>query len=124
MGNPTIDIEIQDNQTSFLPGQTLTGTVRWMCSEPPKKAALQLIWFTQGKGDEDVGLAEEVKFENPYGSDEHPFAFQLPAGPYSFSGRLITLAWALELQVDKEVIRKEIILSPSGEEVSLKKSRP
>ncbi len=119
MANSTIDIEIRENQTSFLPGQTLAGTVRWMCSEAPKKASLQLIWFTEGKGDEDVGLAEAVKFENPYASGERPFEFQLPTGPYSFSGRLISLTWALELQVDKEVARKEIILSPSGSEIML-----
>ena len=119
MGNSTIDIEITDNQTLFLPGQILSGNLRWLCSEPPKKASLQLIWFTEGKGDEDVGLAEEMKFENPYASDERPFEFQLPVGPYSFSGRLISLTWALELQVDEEVIRKEIILSPSGNEIML-----
>ena len=99
MGNSTIDIEITDNRTSFLPGQTLSGHVRWYCSEPPKKASLQLIWFTEGKGDEDVGLAEEVKFENLYASDEQSFEFLLPAGPYSFSGRLISLTWRRRLRL-------------------------
>ena len=119
MDKSTIDIEIKDGQTSILPGQTLSGNARWLCLESPKKVSLQLIWFTEGKGDEDVGLAEEMKFENPYASDERPFEFQLPVGPYSFSGRLISLTWALELQVDEEVIRKEIILSPSGNEIML-----
>ncbi len=119
MGNSTIDIEITDKQTSFLPGQTISGNVRWLCSDPPKKASLQLIWYTEGKGDEDVGLADKIKFENLYASDEKPFEFQLPIGPYSFSGRLISLTWALELQVDKEVIRKEIVLSPNGNEIML-----
>jgi hypothetical protein len=81
MGNSTIDIEIKDGRTSFFPGPTLGGHTRWLCSEPPKKASLQLIWFTEGKGDEDVGLAEEIRFKNPYASDERPFEFQLPAVP-------------------------------------------
>ena len=119
MGNSTIDIEIKDGRTSFLPGQTLGGHTRWLCSEPPKKASLQLIWFTEGKGDEDVGLVEEIRFKNPYASDERPFEFQLPGGPYSFSGKLISLTWALELQVDNECVRKEIVLSPSGNEIML-----
>ncbi|MEN8126424.1 MAG: hypothetical protein ABFR90_01325 [Planctomycetota bacterium] len=120
MNNVTFEIETQNDQTSFLPGQTLSGTVRWMCSELPDDASLHLIWYTEGRGDEDVGLAEKCEFENPQISDEHPFRFQLPAGPYSFSGSLISLIWALELKVDKEVVRKEIVLSPGEKEITLR----
>lgn len=119
MKNLTIDIEIEENQTSFLPEQSVRGNVCWLCSELPQKACLQLLWYTQGKGDEDVGLVEKLKFERPCASDNRPFEFQLPTGPYSFSGRLISLIWALELQVDKELTRTEIVLSPSGKEILL-----
>ena len=119
MDNLSIDIEIENNQASFLPGGVLSGSVRWLCSELPNNASAHLIWYTEGKGDEDVGLVEKSEFENPRMSDERQFEFRLPAGPYSFSGKLISLIWALELQVGKEVIRKEIVLSPSGEEINL-----
>ena len=45
----------------------------------------------------------------------------LPAGPYSFSGRLISLIWALELVAEpgNHVARVEITLGPDGQEVVL-----
>lgn len=119
MNNVTVDIELQNDRASCLPGQTLNGTVRWQCSQKPEEASLHLIWYTEGRGTEDVGLVEERRFENPQPANEGAFEFQLPAGPYSFSGSLISLIWALELKVDDEVLRKEITLSPSGEEIKL-----
>lgn len=119
MDNVTIDIEIEDNQTSFSPGQTVSGTVCWLCLEPPKKASLVLFWYTEGKGDEDLGIVEKVKFDSPQASDNRRFEFQLPVGPYSFSGRLISLTWALELEVDKECTRKDLVVSPGKTEILL-----
>lgn len=54
------------------------------------------------------------------------FRFQLPEAPYSFSGKLISLAWALELIAypSKEVVRREIVLAPGGSEVRLESVQP
>ena len=47
--------------------------------------------------------------------------FRLPAGPYSFEGKLITLAWALEAVIAGAVLgRLEITVSPTGEPVRLR----
>jgi len=113
-------IQIEDEQTAFLPEQTVRGQVRWSRPVPPKKASLQLFWYTQGKGDEDTGLVEKIRFEAPQAIDKQRFEFQLPVGPYSFSGRLISLTWALELHVDKEFLRRELVVSPHGSEILLK----
>jgi hypothetical protein len=52
---------------------------------------------------------------------EQRVSLRAPSGPYSFSGRLISLLWALEAVAEPggEVARREIVLSPSGEEVRL-----
>jgi len=120
MNQITIDIQFDNDRNTFLPGQIMSGEVRWLCVEPPKKASLQLLWYTEGKSDEDVGLVEKNEFDNPQLSDIRNFEFHLPVGPYSFSGKLISLTWALELQVDKECLRKEFTLSPTGKEILLK----
>jgi hypothetical protein len=45
----------------------------------------------------------------------------LPAGPYSFSGQLVSLVWALELvaSASKTVVRREIEVGPDRREVRL-----
>jgi hypothetical protein len=47
----------------------------------------------------------------------------LPEGPYSFSGQLITLSWALWLipKKSKESGKFPIVISPTGEEINLLK---
>lgn len=112
-------IDIEQMQTAFLPGQRISGTASWMSPKTPKRAALRLIWFTQGRGTEDAGIIDSREFDLPQATDERPFEFCLPVGPYSFSGSLISLTWALELEVDRECERTEIIVSPTGEEIRL-----
>jgi hypothetical protein len=53
--------------------------------------------------------------------DARSFRFRLPESPYSFSGKLISLTWALELVAEpsKELARQEITLAPGGEAVRL-----
>jgi hypothetical protein len=57
---------------------------------------VRLFWYTQGKGTRDVEVVDSLRVDNPEPSGHTRFSFQLPAGPYSFSGRLITLDWAIE----------------------------
>ncbi|UCE50589.1 MAG: hypothetical protein JSW47_10580 [Phycisphaerales bacterium] len=82
---------------------------------------LRLLWYTQGKGDEDAGLAETMTFEPQGLADQRSFRFTLPDGPYSFCGSLISLTWALELSAWPGDVceRKEITVTPTGQEVLL-----
>ena len=117
----TLRIETNQGQTSFRPGDSLTGLAQWRLDRYPKQVELRLFWYTEGKGDQDVEVVEALAFDQPQFDDEREFAFSLPQQPYSFSGKLISLLWALELVVDNgaEVERLDITLSPTGEEVLL-----
>ncbi len=117
-----LELQIDPSQKNVSPGQNLEGQASWVCEEPPKKATIRLIWYTEGKGTEDVGVAGEAEFENPQVSDQQRFSFTLPVGPYSFSGIMISLIWAVELVVDKNCTREVITVSPSGEEIRLHRS--
>ena len=114
-----LQIEIEGGQQAFMPGETIRGRVQWQMNNDPRKAILRIFWFTQGKGTEDSCLHEEIKFENPGPVEEHAFEFVLPVGPYSFSGRLISLIWMVELEVDKKYARQDVVLSPTGQEIKL-----
>ena len=49
----------------------------------------------------------------------HGFRFELPPGPYSYSGRMFTIRWALELLVDPAGVRRlPITVSPTLSELA------
>jgi hypothetical protein len=66
-------------------------------------------------------VAQSLKTIPKAASGEKPFRFRLPHEPFSFSGRLITLTWALEAIVSgaQETALVEIVSSPSLCEVAL-----
>jgi len=118
---PTLTIQLEPDKTAFRPGDRAAGTVSWQLEDQPKQVELRLLWYTQGKGDEDAGLVETMTFAQPGQADRRSFHFTLPAAPYSFSGSLISLTWALELstQPGDQCERREITMTPTGHEILL-----
>ena len=116
-----LQIQLQANEARFHPGDILQGTVSWNFPQASRALELRLFWFTQGKGTPDSGVVEKLRFDRPVPIATHPFQFTLPQGPYSFSGQLISLTWALELvsEPGKEVARQEIVIAPEGKEIEL-----
>ena len=111
----SLDIEIENGRTVFRPGEEILGRVKWEFGESPAKLELSLFWRTQGKGSQDVGVIQTITFDNPGGFDKRDFRLRVPDGPYSFSGKLISIIWALELVEPakaKDYIRKEILYLP------------
>ena len=116
-----LEIRTRDDRTEFLPGEELTGYVTWMLDKLPGKVELRLFWRTEGKGTKDVNIVDKIIFDNARQQERRDFRFQLPNGPYSFSGRLISLIWALELVLGAAwgTERLEIIISPTKSEITL-----
>ena len=117
-----IQIETTDGVTSFQPGDTVEGKAFWRLDDPPPTSVeLRLFWYTEGKGDQDVGIVETIPYSGPVAEDRRSFQLRLPEGPYSFSGKLISLLWAIEVvaQPGDRVGRCEITVSPTGSELRL-----
>jgi len=116
-----LEIRTRGDRTKFLPGEVLAGQVSWATDSPPGLIELRLFWRTQGKGTRDVKVVDRKIFENPRRQETCDYRFQLPDGPYSFSGRLISLIWALELIVTStdETERLDILVSPIDTEILL-----
>jgi hypothetical protein len=115
-----LHIELADDRSVFKPGASVEGRVSWNV-DGATSAEMRLFWYTHGKGTEDVGLIDTVAFPSPQTTDQRTFRFTLPEAPFSFSGKLISIIWAIELIVEPgpSVERREIVLSPSGREVVL-----
>jgi hypothetical protein len=115
-------IEIDGGRQSFRPGQQVTGTVEWSLDRDPKSVTLRLFWYTRGKGDRDVEVVREIAFPQPQRAQGARFEIVVPDSPWSFSGKLISLVWALELVADRgssELERLDLTVSPTGNEIVL-----
>lgn len=113
-------ISVSFEATSYRPGDAISGTVNWQAAQADS-VEIRLFWFTRGKGDTDHHTVDSVQLASPGSSGSHRFSFKLPDSPYSFSGKLISLVWAIEafLEPSEEVDRREFTLSPNGREVVL-----
>lgn len=116
-----LSIALENNQRAFEPGGQIIVTAHWQLDEQPHDVELRLLWYTEGKGDRDEEIVQSLQFDSPAVSDSKRFGIQLPESPYSFSGKLISLIWALELTVapSGETCREEFVMAPGGEEIVL-----
>lgn len=114
-------MEITLGQGAFLPGDVLTGVAAWHFPKAPRDVEVRLVWSTRGKGTQDAAIVAVEKVERPEAAGRHEFQFQLPEEPPSFSGKLISLVWAVELVAKgvSEAPRAEFVLSPTGREILL-----
>ncbi|MHC4908758.1 MAG: hypothetical protein ACYTF9_03450 [Planctomycetota bacterium] len=118
-------IDLADETRRYRPGQRIEGVAAWSLEEAPPAMHLSLIWFTSGKGDRDLGLRELITYESVLANDSHTFSITVPDGPTSFSGRLLSIAWVLELAIGRtgllprsmECTRVPITVGPGGREI-------
>ncbi len=116
-----ITVTVAEGRRAFVPGETIQGTASWRLDARPDAAEVRLFYFTRGKGNEDVEVVSTVRYEAPEVAADERFAFQAPPAPHSFSGRLITLVWAVELVIEPEELadRVELVIAPEGREISI-----
>ena len=116
----TIDLHI--NKEHYLPNETLRGSITYKNVNREEKLILILYWYTTGMSELDTHKHLTLDFSPPSESGQQEFFIQLPNHPYSFSGKLITLTWALKLsRINSEMaIIKKIFISPiNGKEIQL-----
>jgi len=114
-----LELALNDNRTQYLPNEVISGLASWNLGTARPVVELRLSWYTRGKGTQDTRVERKVPFDDPRARDTREFRLPLPDGPYSFSGRLISLVWQVELVAgtDKQTI--EFTLSPTGQEILL-----
>jgi hypothetical protein len=114
-------VEIRGGRTAFAPGEVIQVNALWALPDPPTSLEVRLCWFTRGKGTEDAGIVAVDTISAPGPAGEHGSTFTLPEGPYSFSGKLISLSWAVELVAlpSRKFARCDLVVAPGGREVVL-----
>ena len=123
-----LNLKLNKNSNEYVAGEVIRGTAAWEAlPEKTNKLSVRLIWYTQGRGDRDVELLESLDFEITSGmhrTGEQNFDFVAPARPYSFSGKLIELTWAVELIVypTRDSVVEKLVIGPNGKMTELSRS--
>lgn len=115
-----LTIDLQEGRYAYLPGEMLRGEIAWQFDHTPRALELRLLWLTRGKGEQDVEVVERRHFDPAAANGRSPFEWTLPNGPYSYSGKLVSVAWAVELVAlpgESECQRIEIVVSPTGQPI-------
>ena len=114
-------IRLAGDSRTFRPGEEIAGTASWSLEKDPESVELRLFWRTEGKGTQDTEVAEAVPFEQPLREDRRDFRVRAPASPYSFSGTLVSLVWALEVVTEPGSLaaREDVTVSPTGRPIRL-----
>lgn len=114
-------IQLDRDDASYVPGEPITGRVVWELSDAPERVIVRLLWRTSGKGSIDMGFGGEVEWDSVGAHDQRVFSLPGVDGPYSFSGKLITLSWHIEAVAfgTGQSVELPLTLSPTGQEVRL-----
>src|SRR6185295_19180179 len=105
---------------------SIEGVAFWDLPAAPKTIEARLYWCAQGKGTVDLELVRTVPFDRPAPQDRRPFRMEVPAAPYSASGKLISIVWGVELVSEPagDATNIDIVIAPTGEEVRLDRTPP
>jgi hypothetical protein len=116
-----LQIHTPEGRTNFEPGAEVEVALAWDLEAAPQSLELRLVWNTAGKGTTDLSVVRSYPIDSPAPRDSQQLTISLPTSPYSFSGQLVSLVWALELVAlpGMQATRQEIILAPAGREVVL-----
>lgn len=117
-----LDITLCQDKIDYAPREKVEGSLGWRLKTPPRRIEATLLWHTSGKGTRDAGAIETVTIDNPDSVGSKDFAFTLPEGPYTFSGKLISLVWAIEATCSPgdKTVRQEILVSPTRRQIILR----
>ena len=91
-----MSLQIKLEASDIRPGHWLKGMVVWDFDSVPSKIELDVSWQTSGKGTDDLDVVFEEEWSPDAKSGERSFQCQIPRGPISVQGNLISIGWQVE----------------------------
>ena len=104
MDSPRLTLTLDQEGEAFFPGETLSGSYSITSIDPAFVRAVELsvLWQTEGKGDENLGVHYFWRREPRAGVDDiatGAWSTVLPATPLSYHGVLFRIYWLVRLRV-------------------------
>ena len=118
-----ISVHLKDGKTNYRPGERIRGEIEWDLSKDVKEILINIFWYTIGRGDQDSEIAATKTIKMPLRSERQSFEMELPLAPYSYSGQITTLKWAVEAVTLKGKVKavEEFDMTPKDKEIILPK---
>jgi len=118
MSPEAVIVELENPLPVYYPGQVLSARYYLATEEPCDVRAIEtsLLWRTEGKGDEDLGVHFFEKVELPEVerrdcSNERRLTTNLPSSPLSYDGFLLKIIWSVRVRMfltsGKELVGEE-----------------
>jgi hypothetical protein len=112
---PEITIMLEGNGRAYWPGEPLSGAYAFEDVLPGdlKAVEVSVLWYTEGKGDEDLAVHAFWRFNAESSTLPDPrrpsrFHIELPQCPLSYEGHLLKIRWCVRvrafLQNGKEIL--------------------
>jgi hypothetical protein len=119
VNDPTISIRFDNNGQAYRPGETLSGqyVLEGVAPEAVKAVEVSVLWYSEGKGDEDLAVHEFWRRNVDEGQPLDPsrperFQTTLPQSPLSYDGAILKLRWCVRvrafLQRGKELVGQKV----------------
>jgi hypothetical protein len=115
MNDPLVTIRLHGNGAVCRPGETLSGEYQLESVTPGtvKAVEVSVLWYSEGKGDEDLAVHEFWRRSAEDGDLIDPrrpglFSTVLPNSPLSYDGLIVKLRWCVRvrafLERNKELV--------------------
>jgi hypothetical protein len=98
-------IRLDGNGRTYQPGEPLSGEYRLDGVERDQIKAIEVsvLWYTEGKGDEDMAVHEFWRRDADSGDWIDPrrperFSTILPASPMSYEGQIVKIRWCVRVR--------------------------
>ncbi|MEQ8819958.1 MAG: hypothetical protein RLY93_06910 [Sumerlaeia bacterium] len=128
MSKPELSLEIEGGESGFRPGDTLRATVNVRANGiwTARGGTLDLLYWTEGQGDEDRATAHRetlfTKDQQVNAQFRKTFTLTAPQFPWSYHGNRIKIHWCLGLYVrakgeDQQLLELPLVIHPRPQEL-------
>lgn len=100
MNDARLVVTLDHNRQGYRPGDVLTGTYAFaqVASRDVLALEISVLWYTEGKGDEDLAVHYFKRFSTSDGDYLDPYApgrfsTLLPQSPLSYEGVIVKIRW-------------------------------
>jgi hypothetical protein len=132
MNNSAVTVQLDRDNPVYHPGETLSAAFRLPPVEGQEVKAVEVsvLWYTEGKGEEDLGVHHFARFTTQDDGlmgpgHEQRISTRLPRSPLSYDGVIIKIHWCVRVRVfwngGKEMVGEAFFRLgqvPPAEEVS------